>query len=88
MGVLVVGGDNIEEINYHLNEKGFFIIKHITGRKNSHKYVEIPKDAELVIILVDFVNHKLCEHIKKESKKLGIKTLYSKRSWASVGNLL
>lgn len=88
MGILVVGGDNIDEINYHLYEKGFFIVKHISGRKNSHKHVEIPKDAELVLVLVDFVNHKLCQHIKKESKKLGIKTLYTKRSWSYVENLL
>lgn len=88
MGVMIVGGDNINEINYHLYQKGFFIVKHISGRKKNHKCVDIPKDAELVIVFVDFVNHKLCEHIKKESKKLGIKTLYSKRSWVSVGNLL
>ncbi|MEQ8156473.1 MAG: DUF2325 domain-containing protein [Clostridiaceae bacterium] len=88
MGVVIVGGDNIEMINCHLCKKGFCIVKHISGRKNNHKHIEIPRKADLVIIFIDFVNHKLCEHIKKESKRLGIKTIYSKRAWSSVESLL
>lgn len=88
MGIMIVGGDNIKMINCHLCNKGFCVIKHISGRKNNHKCIDIPQNTELVIVFIDFVNHKLCEHIKKESKKLGIKTIYSKRAWSSIENLL
>lgn len=88
MRILIVGGDNIEMINCHLCEKGFCIVKHISGRKNNHKSAEIPINIDIVLILVDYVNHKLSEHIKKEAKKLGIKTIYSKRAWSSVESIL
>lgn len=88
MGIVIIGGDNIERINCNLCKNGYCVIKHISGRKKSHKCVEIPKNTELVLVFIDYVNHKLCEHIKKESQKLGIKTIYSKRSWSSLENLL
>jgi hypothetical protein len=88
MRILIVGGDNIEMINCHLCEKGFCIVKHISGRKNNHKCAEIPVNIDIVIIFIDYVNHKLSEHIKKEAKKLGIKTIYSKRAWSSVESIL
>lgn len=88
MRIMIVGGDNIKMINCHLCEKGFCIVKHISGRKNNHKCAEIPVNIDIVIIFIDFVNHKLSEHIKKEAKKLGIKTIYSKRAWSSVASTL
>jgi hypothetical protein len=33
MKTMIVGGDNIKMINFHLYEKGFYIVKHISGRK-------------------------------------------------------
>ncbi|MDR3593409.1 DUF2325 domain-containing protein [Clostridium sp.] len=88
MRIMIVGGDNINMINFHLYEKGFNIVKHISGRKNNHKCAEIPINIDIVIILIDYVNHKLSEHIKKEAKKLGIKTVYSKRAWSNVERVL
>ena len=88
MRILIVGGDNINMINFHLCEKGFSIVKHISGRKNNHKCAEIPVNIDIVIIFIDYVNHKLSEHIKRETKKLGIKTIYSKRAWSSVESIL
>lgn len=88
MGIMIVGGDNIEMINCHLCEKGFCIVKHVSGRKKNHNCAEIPVNTDVVIILLDYVSHKLAEHIKKEAKKLGIKTIYSKRAWSSIESLL
>lgn len=88
MKIMIVGGDNINMINSHLWEKGFFIAKHITGRKNNHKCAEIPINIDIVIIFTDYVNHKLSEHIKRKAKKLGIKTVYSKRAWSNVERVL
>lgn len=88
MNIMVVGGDNIKMIDFHLLEKGFYIVKHLSGRKNNHKCAEIPINIDVVIIFTDYVNHKLSEHIKKRAKKLGIKTVYSKRAWTNVERVL
>nr|WP_326493185.1 DUF2325 domain-containing protein [Clostridium estertheticum] len=50
--------------------------------------MEIPKDIDLILVLTDFVSHGVSNHIKKESKRLGIKTIYSKCSWSCVENSL
>lgn len=84
MGIVIVGGDYFETINCNLCKNGFCIIKHISGRKNSHKSVEIPKNADVVLVFTDYVSHNLCEHIKKESKRLGIRAVYCKRAWSHV----
>ncbi|GIM27628.1 dihydroorotate dehydrogenase [Clostridium polyendosporum] len=88
MCITIVGGDNIAKINGNLYKNGFFVIKHISGRKKSHKCVEIPKNTDIVLVFIDYVNHKLCEHIKRESKKMGIKAVYSKRAWSYIETLL
>jgi len=88
MDIVVVGGDNINTIAEKLCDKGFEIVKHINGRKNNHGCFRLPVHTDLVLVFIDFVSHKLCEHIKRESKKNGVKVLYSKRSWTSVISVL
>lgn len=88
MSVLVVGGDNIEIINCNLYKNGYCVAKHISGRKPSHRCIEIPKNIDLILVLTDYVNHAVSNHIKKESKRLGIRTIYSKRSWSCVESSL
>lgn len=88
MKLVIVGGDHLGMMDCNLCKNGFCIIKHISGRKNSHKCVEIPQNADVVLVFTDYVNHRLCEHIKKESKRLGIRTVYAKRAWSSVSTVL
>ncbi len=88
MGIVIVGGDNIGKINCNLCKNGFCIIKHITGRKTRDKCIELPKNAELIIVFTDFVSHDLCKNIKMESKRLGIKTIFSKRAWSCLSDLI
>ena len=88
MSVLIVGGDNIEIINCNLCKNGYCVAKHITGRKPRDTRVAIPKNIDLILVLTEYINHAVSIHIKKESKRLGIKTVYSKRSWAYVESSL
>lgn len=88
MGITIIGGDSIERINCHLCKNGFCLIKHISGRKNNHKCIDIPINSDLVLVFTDYINHSLCKHIKKETKRLGIKTIFTKRSWSYIQALL
>ena len=88
MSILIVGGDNIEIINCNLCKNGYCIAKHISGRKSKHKCMDIPKNIDLILVLTDYVNHSVSNRVKKESKRLGIKTIYSKRAWACVESSL
>lgn len=88
MNITVFGGDNIKRINCSLCENGHCILKHISGRKSSHCYAEIPKNSDLVLVFTDYISHCLCKNIKKETQRLGIRTVFSKRSWTSLQSVL
>ncbi len=88
MNVTIFGGDNIEQINCILCKRGFCVIKHISGRKSNHKCMEIPRNSDIVVVFIDYINHRLCIKIKKDAQKLGVRTVFSKRSWACLQSLI
>lgn len=81
MSILLVGGDRLGNITTKLRESGFQNIGHITGRKNGALKIKIPSNTDLILVLVDFISHKLTNVIKEESKRCYVKIAYSKRSW-------
>ncbi|WP_125153149.1 DUF2325 domain-containing protein [Clostridium rectalis] len=88
MSVLVIGGDRLGNIKDNLKNSGFDNIKHVTGRRNSDRKIDIPVKMDLVLILTDFINHKVAEIIKAKSKKNNTKILYSKRSWVHMEKVI
>ncbi|MBU3126135.1 DUF2325 domain-containing protein [Clostridium sp. FP2] len=84
MGILLIGGDNLGSITKNLIKNGFNDIEHITGRKNDAKNFRIPRNIDLVMILVDFVGHQLTTVVKEESRKANVKVAFSKRSWTHM----
>lgn len=84
MSVLVIGGDRIQNIKDKLRENGFDIIEHVSGRKKSDKKVKIPYKTDLVLVLTDYVGHRVVELIKEESKKCDKKVVFSKRCWSCM----
>ena len=81
MSILVIGGDNLGNITEKLIQNGFGDIEHITGRKKDAKNFKIPRNIDLVMVLVDFVGHQLTKIVKEESRRSDVKIAYSKRSW-------
>lgn len=81
MGILLIGGDNLGNISKNLMKSGFKDIEHITGRKNESKNFRIPRNIDLVMVLVDFVGHQLASVVKEESRRSNVKVVFSKRSW-------
>lgn len=88
MSVLVVGGDKLGNIKENLRTNGFNRIEHITGRRNSDRRLKIPDNMDLVVILTDFINHKVAEIVKAKSKKQNVKVLFSKRSWVYMEDII
>ncbi|WP_026881195.1 DUF2325 domain-containing protein [Clostridium akagii] len=84
MSVLLIGGDRIGSITQKLKENGFDDIQHVTGRKHGNRKIKISPKTDLVLIFVDFVEHNLVEIVKKESKRIGVRVEFSKRSWISM----
>jgi hypothetical protein len=86
MSILVVGGDSLGNITEKLTENGFSDIQHVSGRKYGDKKIKLSCETDLVLVLVDFINHSVMNAIKKESKKHGVKITFSKRSWTHIEN--
>jgi hypothetical protein len=87
MKVLIVGGDNIRSILDKLQQKGFNDIVHINGRKGGDKKICTllkVENADLVIILVDYVNHSVVRNTKEKIKNSNAKAIFSKRSWLQL----
>lgn len=80
MGIVIFGGDRLGKIPSLLEEQGFNLIQHVTGRKKGDLKVRIPEKAEGVLIFVDFLNHNLALDIKTAAKQRGIKAIFVKRS--------
>lgn len=89
MKVLIIGGDNLGSILCKLQEKGFNNIEHISGRKSSDKKVsgllKVQK-ADLVIVLVDYINHCVVKNTKEKLRNSNTKAIFSKRSWVQLEN--
>lgn len=82
MSVVIVGGDRLGNIPENLSSVGYQCSKHITGRKC--KNCKISCDVDVVLVLTDYVGHKLCESVKEQAKAKGVKAIFCRRSWASI----
>jgi hypothetical protein len=84
MAALVVGGDNIESLRDELQAQGIEQVTHWTGRKHGDKHYVIPRNIELIVVLVNFVNHSLSTKVKKEAKRLNLPVIFSRNSRHSL----
>jgi len=80
--VLVIGGDHLGSIGQNLLNMGFKAVKHVTGR--TERRVEIPAGTELVVVLIDYVNHNLARWVKEQAKARQVPIIFSRRSWSSI----
>lgn len=85
MSALIIGGDKIITIKKGLKEKGFDIIKHVSGRNSGDKSGYVLNEAQrcdLVIILTDYISHGVVRNIKKNMDCENI--IFTKRSWPII----
>lgn len=89
MSVMIVGADHLNTISKNLKSMGISHIEHVTGRNGSdRKKFSIPLATQLIIVLVDYVNHNTAKNIKEEAKAKGVPLVFAKRSWCSIQNKL
>ena len=80
MAALIVGGDNVEAIKDELQAQGIHKVTHWNGRKHGDKHYVIPGNTELIVVLVNYVNHSLSCKVKREAKRLNLPVIYSRNS--------
>lgn len=80
--ILVIGGDHLGSITGNLEQLGLGPIRHVKGR--TEKTVEIPAEAALILVLVDYVNHNLARWVKAQAKARQVPILFARRSWSAI----
>ncbi|HWP96088.1 MAG TPA: DUF2325 domain-containing protein [Syntrophomonadaceae bacterium] len=78
--VLLVGADRLGSVPRKLLKKGVKEIIHWNGRNNSTQNREIPKDVDLIILNLSFINHGLMHQVKKQAKARGIPIIFRKNA--------
>jgi len=85
MAVMIVGADHLGTIPKNLEVIGVRGIHHVSGRNVSdRKRIPIPVATQLVVVLIDYVNHLTARQIKEQAKAMGIPLVFAKRSWCSI----
>lgn len=80
MTALLVGADRLGNIPEILKENGIDNHIHWTGRKKKLRKSKIPKDADIIIMFYDFLEHNITNIIKQQAKDLNKTCIYSKRA--------
>lgn len=80
--VLIIGGDHLGSIAQNLRSLGYDSIHHVKGR--TEKRVEIPTGTDLVVVLIDYVNHNLAKWVKEHAKARNLPIIFSRRSWSAI----
>lgn len=88
MPIVIFGGDNLGKIPLLLENHGFQLVQHITGRKRGDIKICIPQEAEGVLVLTDYINHQLAKKVKAAAKEQGIQAIFARRSWSRISKEL
>ncbi len=80
MNALLIGADRLGNIPNLLENRGIEEYTHWDGRKKGMRKLKIPQDTDVVIIFTDFIEHRLTEKIKSETKSLNIPCIFSRRA--------
>jgi hypothetical protein len=83
MSILVIGGDKINPIKEMLLDMGAESILHWTARnqrKGRKKGTPIPPRINIIVMIVNFLNHNAMRHYRAEAKSKGIPVVYAARN--------
>jgi hypothetical protein len=84
MTALIVGGDYVESLKKAMSDRGMERIDHWNGRKPGDLHKTLPKGTELIVILYDFLSHRMLKKVNADAAGSGIPVIHCRRS---VGQL-
>ena len=80
MTTLIVGGDYIESIRKAFFARGVERIEHWDGRRPGDLRKTLPKGTELIVILYDYLSHRMLRKINADAANSGIPVIHCRRS--------
>ena len=80
MSALIVRGDYVEAIRREIVAHGHADLLHWNGRKTAFARRQLPRDAELVVVLCDYVSHNLMGALKRNARRSGASLLFCRHS--------
>jgi hypothetical protein len=83
MKALIVGGDSIEPVRRKLQAQGYQNIDHWEGRKTGDCRRAFPRNLDLVVIMLSYVNHNLCKRVRMEADRHDWPIMYCGRKSAT-----
>lgn len=84
MSVLVIGGDDITNIEHYIRSVGIDEMVHWDSRKKLSVKRSIPCSVDGVFMLTTCLNHNAMKHFKSECKKRKVPVYYCKHALADV----
>ena len=80
MAILIVGGDYITSFKQVVANQHSMPVEHWDGRKKEFNKRSLPNKIRLVVVICDYVSHRLALSIKEKAKQRGIPLLFCHRS--------
>lgn len=88
MNALLIGADRLGNIPALLTEKGINEYTHWDGRKKGMRKMKVPGDTDMIIVFIDFIEHRLTEKIKEVAKEESIPCIFSRRAVSDLSKKL
>lgn len=88
MNALLIGADRLGNIPTLLTEKGIDEFTHWDGRKKGMRKMKVPNDTDMIIVFIDFIEHRLVEKIKDVAKEKSIPCIFSRRAVSDLSTKL
>lgn len=80
MAILIVGGDYITSFKHLVASQHSMQVEHWDGRKKEFNKRSLPNKIRLVVVICDYVSHRLALSIKEKAKQRGIPLVFCHRS--------
>jgi hypothetical protein len=84
MRALIVGGDTIEPVRRQLIAQGYNELDHWKGRKPGECRRPFPRHIDLVVIILGYVNHTLCQRVRHEAERQDLPIRFCGRKFTSL----
>ena len=80
MSALIVGGDHIESLRKEISARGVKRVEHWNGRKPGDLRKTLLKGTELIVILYDYLSHRMLKKVNADMADSGIPVIHCRRS--------